>query len=145
MTSRSMIGLKLCSWNANGNKSPGDGSHPINNIITNTLENFFAIPPPLPLIPTNPDEILEYIKSLKNNKAPGSDLISNKMLPFKDFPAKTEDTTHTVPIATPPYHILPTNQDSLIQPGPSTSGHIDNLDMGWRNASRSVSQWHPAL
>ncbi|GFV53377.1 hypothetical protein TNCV_4502581 [Trichonephila clavipes] len=36
------------------------------------------------------------------------------------------------------------NQDTLTQTGPSTSGHIDNLDMGWRNASRSVSQRHPA-
>ncbi|GFU52985.1 hypothetical protein TNCV_1142751 [Trichonephila clavipes] len=30
----------------------------------------------------------------------------------------------------PPCHDLTTNQDSFTQPGPSTSGHIDNLDMG---------------
>ncbi|GFT37301.1 hypothetical protein TNCV_1127261 [Trichonephila clavipes] len=41
-------------------------------------------------------------------------------------------------------HVLTTNQDSLTETGPSTSGHIDNLDMGWRNAARSISQRHPA-
>ncbi|GFU65336.1 hypothetical protein TNCV_2836471 [Trichonephila clavipes] len=59
---------------------------------------------------------------------------------LQDFSAETEDTTHTVSIATPPCHLLPTNQDTLIQPSPSTSGHINNFDMGWRNASRSISQ-----
>ncbi|GFT51499.1 HTH_Tnp_Tc3_2 domain-containing protein [Trichonephila clavipes] len=38
----------------------------------------------------------------------------------------------------------PTNQDTLSQAGPITSGHTYNLDMGWRNASRSVSQRRPA-
>ncbi|GFX21055.1 RNA-directed DNA polymerase from mobile element jockey [Trichonephila clavipes] len=61
------------------------------------------------------------------------------------LPPKPKITTHTVPIATPPCHILPTNQETLIQPGPSTSDHINKLDMGRRNASRSISQRHPAL
>ncbi|GFW82539.1 hypothetical protein TNCV_1794321 [Trichonephila clavipes] len=59
---------------------------------------------------------------------------------LQDFSAETEDPVHTVPIYTPPCQILPTNQDTLIQPGPSTSGHIDKLDMGWRNTSRSIFQ-----
>ncbi|GFW90413.1 techylectin-5A [Trichonephila clavipes] len=33
---------------------------------------------------------------------------------------------------------------SEIKAGPPTSGHIHNPDMGWRNASRSVSQRRPA-
>ncbi|GFU53469.1 hypothetical protein TNCV_1998371 [Trichonephila clavipes] len=67
-------------------------------------------------------------------------IVAGPFSSLQNFRAETEDTTHTVPVATPPCHILPTNQDSLIQPGPSTSGHIDNLDMGWRNALRSISQ-----
>ncbi|GFU79666.1 hypothetical protein TNCV_4484981 [Trichonephila clavipes] len=47
-------------------------------------------------------------------------------------------------VTTPPCHDRPTNQDTLSQAGPITSGHIYNLDMGWRNASRSVSQRRPA-
>ncbi|GFV17416.1 hypothetical protein TNCV_2901281 [Trichonephila clavipes] len=43
-----------------------------------------------------------------------------------------------------PCHDRPTNQDTLSQAGPITSGHIYNLDMGWRNVSRSVSQRRPA-
>ncbi|GFU74026.1 hypothetical protein TNCV_1641521 [Trichonephila clavipes] len=41
-------------------------------------------------------------------------------------------------------HVRSTNKDTLSQAGPPTSGHINSLDMGWRNASRSISQWHPA-
>ncbi|GFW51629.1 RNA-directed DNA polymerase from mobile element jockey [Trichonephila clavipes] len=47
-----------------------DGEYPIDNKITNTLENFFSHPPSLPITPTDPDEILSYIKTLSNNKAP---------------------------------------------------------------------------
>ncbi|GFU76628.1 probable RNA-directed DNA polymerase from transposon BS [Trichonephila clavipes] len=65
--------------NFSENKRPGDGRHPIDQEITNTLNNFFDNHPLIPILPTEPDEILNYIKSLKNNKAPGSDLITNKM------------------------------------------------------------------
>ncbi|GFX99070.1 probable RNA-directed DNA polymerase from transposon X-element [Trichonephila clavipes] len=65
--------------NFSENKRPGDGHHPIDQEITNTLNNFFDNHPLIPISPTEPDEILNYIKSLKNNKAPGSDLITNKM------------------------------------------------------------------
>ncbi|GFT88083.1 RNA-directed DNA polymerase from mobile element jockey [Trichonephila clavipes] len=65
--------------NFSENKRPGDGNHPIDKDITNTLENFFDNHPSIPISPTDPDEILNYIKTLKNNKAPGSDLITNKM------------------------------------------------------------------
>ncbi|GFV91748.1 hypothetical protein TNCV_4763131 [Trichonephila clavipes] len=66
--------------NFSENKRPGDGRHPIDQEITNTLNNFFDNHPLIPISPTEPDEILNYIKSLKNNKAPGSDLITNKMI-----------------------------------------------------------------
>ncbi|GFS63260.1 probable RNA-directed DNA polymerase from transposon X-element [Trichonephila clavipes] len=69
------------------NKRPGDESHPIDKEITNTLENLFSTPPSLPLPLTDPVEICEYIRRLKNNKAPGSDLITNKMV--KNFNTKT--------------------------------------------------------
>ncbi|GFU33560.1 probable RNA-directed DNA polymerase from transposon X-element [Trichonephila clavipes] len=69
------------------NKRPGDGSHSIDKEITNTLENFFSTPTSLLLPPTDPVEICEYIRRLKNNKAPGSDLITNKMV--KNFNTKT--------------------------------------------------------
>ncbi|GFY13335.1 probable RNA-directed DNA polymerase from transposon X-element [Trichonephila clavipes] len=69
------------------NKRPGNGSHPIDKEITKTLENFFSSPPTLPLTPTDPTEICEYIRRLKNNKAPGSDQITNKMV--KNFNTKT--------------------------------------------------------
>ncbi|GFU58473.1 RNA-directed DNA polymerase from mobile element jockey [Trichonephila clavipes] len=64
--------------NFSENKRPGDSNHPIDKEITNTLENFFDNHPSIPISPTDPDEILNYIKTLKNNKAPGSDLITNK-------------------------------------------------------------------
>ncbi|GFU95623.1 probable RNA-directed DNA polymerase from transposon X-element [Trichonephila clavipes] len=69
------------------NKRPGNGSHPIDKEITKTLENFFSSPPTLPLTPTDPNEICEYIRRLKNNKALGSDQITNKMV--KNFNTKT--------------------------------------------------------
>ncbi|GFX02461.1 hypothetical protein TNCV_3065261 [Trichonephila clavipes] len=49
-----------------------NGDYPIDNTITTTLENFFSHPPPLPITPTDPDEVLNYIKTLSNNKAPGA-------------------------------------------------------------------------
>ncbi|GFX70394.1 RNA-directed DNA polymerase from mobile element jockey [Trichonephila clavipes] len=72
--------------NFSENKRPGDCNHPIDKEITNTLEKFFDNHPSIPISPTDPDEILNYIKTLKNNKAPGSDLITNKMI--KNFPLK---------------------------------------------------------
>ncbi|GFV83592.1 probable RNA-directed DNA polymerase from transposon X-element [Trichonephila clavipes] len=46
------------------------GDYPIDNRIISTLENFFSHPPPLPITPTDPDEVLSYVKTLSNNKAP---------------------------------------------------------------------------
>ncbi|GFY29796.1 probable RNA-directed DNA polymerase from transposon BS [Trichonephila clavipes] len=63
-----------------------NGDYPTDNTITTTLENFFSHPPPLPITPTDPDEVLNYIKTLSNNKAPGKDNITNKMV--KHFPLK---------------------------------------------------------
>ncbi|GFV54399.1 hypothetical protein TNCV_57511 [Trichonephila clavipes] len=59
---------------------------------------------------------------------------------IQDFTAETVCKKNSDSVATPPCHIRPTNQDTHSQAGPPTSGHIHYLDMGWRNASRSVSQ-----
>ncbi|GFY15771.1 hypothetical protein TNCV_1284161 [Trichonephila clavipes] len=37
-------------------------------------------------------------------------------------------------------HVRTTNKDTLSQADPPTQGLSNNLDMGWRNASRSISQ-----
>ncbi|GFW34942.1 hypothetical protein TNCV_978801 [Trichonephila clavipes] len=59
---------------------------------------------------------------------------------IQDFTAETVCKKNSDSVATPPCHVRPTNQDTHSQAGPPTSGHIHYLDMGWRNASRSVSQ-----
>ncbi|GFT92852.1 hypothetical protein TNCV_740211 [Trichonephila clavipes] len=59
---------------------------------------------------------------------------------IQDFSAETVFKKNSDSVATPSCHLRPTNQDTLSQAGPPTSGHIHNPDMGWRNASRSVSQ-----
>ncbi|GFW50093.1 hypothetical protein TNCV_1229181 [Trichonephila clavipes] len=59
---------------------------------------------------------------------------------IQDFSAETVFKKNSDSVATPSCHVRPTNQDTLSQAGPPTSGHIHYLDMGWRNASRSVSQ-----
>ncbi|GFX52860.1 probable RNA-directed DNA polymerase from transposon X-element [Trichonephila clavipes] len=69
------------------NKRPDNCTNNIDSDVTLTLENFFANPPTTPLVPTNTDEVINYIKNLKNNKAPGLDNINNKMI--KNFSFKT--------------------------------------------------------
>ncbi|GFU03242.1 HTH_Tnp_Tc3_2 domain-containing protein [Trichonephila clavipes] len=66
-------------YNFTENKRPDDKIYPIDDNITNTLKDFLSHPPPLPIAPTNPDEITDYFRSLPNNKAPGSDNITNTM------------------------------------------------------------------
>ncbi|GFW08281.1 RNA-directed DNA polymerase from mobile element jockey [Trichonephila clavipes] len=61
------------------NKRPDDKIYPIDDNITNTLEDFLSHSPPFPIAPTNPDEITDYVRRLPNNKAPGSDSITNNM------------------------------------------------------------------
>ncbi|GFU31243.1 probable RNA-directed DNA polymerase from transposon X-element [Trichonephila clavipes] len=68
------------------NKRPDNCTNNIDSDVTLTLENFFANPPTTPLVPTNTDEVINSIKNLKNNKAPGLDNI-NKMI--KNFSFKT--------------------------------------------------------
>ncbi|GFV93400.1 probable RNA-directed DNA polymerase from transposon BS [Trichonephila clavipes] len=69
------------------NKRPDNFTNNNDSDVTSTLENFFANPPTTPLAPTNTDEVINYIKKLKNNKAPGLDNINNKMI--KNFTFKT--------------------------------------------------------
>ncbi|GFV41087.1 RNA-directed DNA polymerase from mobile element jockey [Trichonephila clavipes] len=54
--------------NFSENKRPGDGSHPIDQEITNTLNNFFDNHPLIPISPTEPDEILTTLNLLKITK-----------------------------------------------------------------------------
>ncbi|GFU53240.1 hypothetical protein TNCV_2952801 [Trichonephila clavipes] len=49
----------------------------------------------------------------------------------QDIPAETVSKNNSDSVTTPPCHDRPTNQDTLSQAGPITSGHIYNLDMGW--------------
>ncbi|GFU30853.1 probable RNA-directed DNA polymerase from transposon BS [Trichonephila clavipes] len=68
------------------NKRPGKHTTNIDSDVTNTLTRFFSTPLSSPISPTDPDEICEYMKKLKNSKAPGIDNITNKMI--KNFPFK---------------------------------------------------------
>ncbi|GFW02051.1 hypothetical protein TNCV_4853911 [Trichonephila clavipes] len=69
---------------------------------------------------------------------------SSAIQTHQDIPAETVSKNNSVPVTTPSCHVRSANQDTLYQAGPITSGHICKLDMGWRNASRSVSQRRPA-
>ncbi|GFU12820.1 probable RNA-directed DNA polymerase from transposon BS [Trichonephila clavipes] len=68
------------------NKRPWKHTTNIDSDVTNTLTRFFSTPLSSPISPTDPDEICEYVKKLKNSKAPGIDNITNKMI--KNFPFK---------------------------------------------------------
>ncbi|GFW84556.1 probable RNA-directed DNA polymerase from transposon X-element [Trichonephila clavipes] len=68
------------------NKRPGKHTTNIDSDVTNTLTRFFSTPLSSFISPTDPDEICEYMKKLKNSKAPGIDNITNKMI--KKFPFK---------------------------------------------------------
>ncbi|GFT09364.1 probable RNA-directed DNA polymerase from transposon BS [Trichonephila clavipes] len=69
------------------NKRPDNFTINIDSDVTTTLENFFSYLPSPSLAPTDPDEIVNYIKNLKVNKAPGLGAINNKMI--KHFSLKT--------------------------------------------------------
>ncbi|GFT97095.1 probable RNA-directed DNA polymerase from transposon BS [Trichonephila clavipes] len=70
------------------NKRPENYTNSIASDFTNTLTNFFSTPPRTPIpLPHQPERNLcEYVKKLKNSKAPGFDNITNKMV--KNFPFK---------------------------------------------------------
>ncbi|GFX57381.1 probable RNA-directed DNA polymerase from transposon BS [Trichonephila clavipes] len=68
------------------NKRPENYITNIDSDVTNTITSFFSTPPSTPTPPTNPVEISDYVRTLKNNKAPGSDNVTNKMI--KNFPIK---------------------------------------------------------
>ncbi|GFX97617.1 hypothetical protein TNCV_2841771 [Trichonephila clavipes] len=57
-----------------------------------------------------------------------------------DIPAETVLKKILDLKTTPTCHVRTTNKDTLSQAGPPTQGLSNNLDMGWRNASRSISQ-----
>ncbi|GFW85564.1 hypothetical protein TNCV_852161 [Trichonephila clavipes] len=48
----------------------------------------------------------------------------------QDIPAETVSKNNSDSVTTPSCHVRPTNQDTLSQAGPITSGHTYNLDMG---------------
>ncbi|GFY28223.1 hypothetical protein TNCV_4395571 [Trichonephila clavipes] len=72
--------------NFTDNIRPANFNTNIDALVTNTLENFFTNPPSTPITPTDPIEIINYAKKLKNNKSLGTDMISNKMI--KKLPLK---------------------------------------------------------
>ncbi|GFV45676.1 probable RNA-directed DNA polymerase from transposon X-element [Trichonephila clavipes] len=77
---------KTFQGNFTENIRPTNFNTNIDSIVTNTLENFFSNPPSFPITPTDPIEIINYAKNLKNNKSPGADKITNKMI--KKLPLK---------------------------------------------------------
>ncbi|GFX42257.1 probable RNA-directed DNA polymerase from transposon X-element [Trichonephila clavipes] len=62
------------------NTRPNNYNSTIDSDVTSTLENFFSSPPSIPISPTNPLEVSDYIKKLKIRKTPGKDNITNKMI-----------------------------------------------------------------
>ncbi|GFU48479.1 hypothetical protein TNCV_2929441 [Trichonephila clavipes] len=52
------------------NTRPNNHNSTIDSDVTSTLENFFSSPPSIPISPTNPLEVSDYIKKLKIRKTP---------------------------------------------------------------------------
>ncbi|GFV17513.1 hypothetical protein TNCV_4028431 [Trichonephila clavipes] len=92
------------------NQRPHDKIYPIDDNIINTLEDFLSH---LPIAPTNPDEITDYVRRLPTNKAPRSDKLTNKMSIHQETPSQSR-----------PLHF---------------KAQIP-FDMRWRNVSRSFPQ-----
>ncbi|GFT67536.1 hypothetical protein TNCV_2361341 [Trichonephila clavipes] len=69
-------------------------------------------------------------------------------MPFsshQDFSAETKDTIQNVPLATPPFHILPTNQETLSYQGPSTSGPTSCSSLAQQPMSARAYCAHPSI
>ncbi|GFW16432.1 probable RNA-directed DNA polymerase from transposon BS [Trichonephila clavipes] len=68
------------------NERDNDSYNHNDDIINSTVNNFLSTPPTTLIEPALPDEIIHYIKHVNAKKAPGKDLITNRML--KNFPIK---------------------------------------------------------
>ncbi|GFX02801.1 probable RNA-directed DNA polymerase from transposon X-element [Trichonephila clavipes] len=68
------------------NDRENDSYNQNDEIINSTVNNFLSTPPTTLIEPALPDEIIHYIKHVNAKKAPGKDLITNRML--KNFPIK---------------------------------------------------------
>ncbi|GFW98399.1 probable RNA-directed DNA polymerase from transposon X-element [Trichonephila clavipes] len=68
------------------NDRENDSYNQNDDIINSTVNNFISTPPSTLTDPALPDEIIHYIVHVNNKKAPGKDLITNRML--KNFPIK---------------------------------------------------------
>ncbi|GFW45914.1 putative RNA-directed DNA polymerase from transposon X-element [Trichonephila clavipes] len=66
------------------NDRENDSYNQSDEIINSTVHNFLSTPPTTLIQPALPDEIIHYIKHVNAKKAPGKDLITNRML--KNFP-----------------------------------------------------------
>ncbi|GFV69687.1 RNA-directed DNA polymerase from mobile element jockey [Trichonephila clavipes] len=68
------------------NERENDSYNHNDDNINSTVNNFLSTPPTTNIEPALPDEIIHYIKHVNAKKAPGKDLITNRML--KNFPLK---------------------------------------------------------
>ncbi|GFW00084.1 hypothetical protein TNCV_3568721 [Trichonephila clavipes] len=62
------------------NDRENDSYNQNDEIINSTVNNFLSTPPTTFIEPALPDEITHYIKHVNAKKAPGKDLITNRML-----------------------------------------------------------------
>ncbi|GFU16756.1 probable RNA-directed DNA polymerase from transposon X-element [Trichonephila clavipes] len=69
-----------------GNERENDSYNHNDDNINSTVNNFLSTPPTTNIEPALPDEIIHYINHVNAKKAPGKDLITNRML--KNFPIK---------------------------------------------------------
>ncbi|GFS99525.1 probable RNA-directed DNA polymerase from transposon X-element [Trichonephila clavipes] len=125
--------------NFTDNIRPANYNSNIDALVTNTLENFFTNPPSTPITPTDPIEIINYAKKLKNNKSPANlahtdvftinalssdhnpvifDFITNNILPPI---LRTLKSTNWIKFQEILYHNIPGNPQ------------IDNLDTAVQN------------
>ncbi|GFV27006.1 probable RNA-directed DNA polymerase from transposon BS [Trichonephila clavipes] len=133
--------------NFSENKRPGDGRHPIDQEITNTLNNFFDNHPLIPISPTEPDEILNYIKSLKNNKAPG--IFPNNWKNATVFPIKKPNKNAHFPDSYRPISLLSIlskiTEYVILNRLKSFTNDNNFINPNQYGFARNLSTYHPLL
>ncbi|GFW76420.1 hypothetical protein TNCV_1581991 [Trichonephila clavipes] len=76
----------------------------------------------------------DIIFKIAANRVPAPRVLSandsKESHPTSGFLPQTSYTTKTVSVTTPPFPILPTNQETLFHQAPATSGHIQQTKYG---------------